>query len=62
MTAEDANRLNRRIDLKLSAMADAYQGVMPMIREAIDREATRLQRSNHHRKTRNHRKAMPSQG
>ncbi len=36
-----AERLTTRIALKLDAMADTYAGVMPMIREAITREAFR---------------------
>lgn len=41
LTEAEAERLTTRIALKLDAMADTYVGVMPMIREAIDREAFR---------------------
>lgn len=41
LTEQEAERLTTRIALKLDAMADTYAGVMPMIREAIDREAWR---------------------
>lgn len=36
---EQAERLTTRISLKLDAMADTYVGVMPLIREAIVRQA-----------------------
>ncbi len=39
LSAEEAERLTMRISLKLDAMADAYAGVMPLIREAIERGA-----------------------
>lgn len=35
----EAERLTQRIALKLDAMADTYAGVMPLIREAIERRA-----------------------
>ena len=48
MTAEvasistaDAERLASRIGLRLESMADSWSGALPLIREAIDREAFR---------------------
>lgn len=42
LTPERAERLTMRISLKLDTMADAYQGVMPLIREAVEGEAWRV--------------------
>jgi hypothetical protein len=39
LTETEAERLTTRIALKLDAMADTYAGVMPLITEAIDRQA-----------------------
>ena len=39
LTAEQAERLTLKIDLKLGIIADNRDAVMPLIREAIDREA-----------------------
>lgn len=41
MPEADAERITLRISLKLDTMADAYQGVLPLIRDAIEREAWR---------------------
>lgn len=42
LTQEDAERLSLRISYKLDAMADAWTGAMPLIRQAIDQEAFRV--------------------
>jgi hypothetical protein len=39
MTATDAERITTRIGLKLGIIADDYESVMPLLREAIDRKA-----------------------
>jgi hypothetical protein len=39
MTKPEAERITTRIQLKLDTIADNYEAVMPMIREAIEREA-----------------------
>jgi N6-adenosine-specific RNA methylase IME4 len=39
LTKADAERLTLRISLKLGTLADTYEAVMPLIREAIDRKA-----------------------
>lgn len=39
MSAEDAERITLRISLKLGSLADTYEAVMPMIRDAIVRQA-----------------------
>lgn len=39
LSRDEAERLTTRIALKLDAMADTYAGVMPLIREAIERQA-----------------------
>ena len=41
LSQPEAERLTQRIALKLDAMADTYAGVMPLIREAIERQAYR---------------------
>lgn len=38
---DDAERLATRIGLRLESMADSWAGALPLIREAIDREAFR---------------------
>jgi hypothetical protein len=42
LTHAEADRITMRISLKLDTMADAYQGVLPLIRDAIEREAWRV--------------------
>jgi hypothetical protein len=39
LTTAEAERLTTRIGLKLGILADTYESVMPLIREAIDRNA-----------------------
>lgn len=39
LSHSEAERLTMRISLKLDSLADAYMGVMPLIREAIERQA-----------------------
>lgn len=39
LNREEAERLTHRIELKLGTLADAYESVMPLIREAIERKA-----------------------
>lgn len=39
MTAEEASSITTRISVKLDAIADNYEAVMPLIREAITRQA-----------------------
>jgi len=39
LSRADAERLTVRIDLKLGTLADAYESVMPLIRQAIDGRA-----------------------
>lgn len=39
LSADEAERLTRRITVEIDAMADAYESVMPLIREAIERDA-----------------------
>jgi hypothetical protein len=39
LNQEEAERLTQRIEIKLDTLADAYEAVMPLIREAIDRRA-----------------------
>lgn len=39
MTAEEASSITTRITVKLDAIADNYESVMPLIREAITRQA-----------------------
>lgn len=39
LTEDEAERLTLRISLKLGVLADSYESVMPLIREAIDRNA-----------------------
>lgn len=41
ITTADAERLATRIGLRLESMADSWSGALPLIREAIDREAFR---------------------
>lgn len=41
ITQEEAERLSSRIGLRLEAMADSWTGALPLIREAIEREAFR---------------------
>src|SRR5829696_4242796 len=39
LTAAEAERLTTRINLKLGIIADSYEAVMPLIRQAIDGKA-----------------------
>ncbi|ROS28873.1 hypothetical protein EDF22_0604 [Rathayibacter sp. PhB127] len=41
-SAADAERLSSRIGLKLDSMADTFAGVLPLIREAIERDVYAL--------------------
>ena len=41
ITRDDAERLSNRIGLRLDSMADNWAGALPLIREAIEREAFR---------------------
>lgn len=41
MTPAEAKRITTKIELKLGTIADNIEGVMPLIREALDREAWR---------------------
>jgi hypothetical protein len=41
ITRDDAERLSNRIGLRLDSMADNWTGALPLIREAIEREAFR---------------------
>lgn len=41
ITRDEAERLSSRIGLRLEAMADSWTGALPLIREAIEREAFR---------------------
>lgn len=42
ITVDDAERLSQRIGLRLESMADSWSGALPLIREAIEREAFRV--------------------